>query len=99
MAELSRLFIQRIQLSELRAYRIAQQAGLHPATLSKLITGAERPKANDPRVLAVARVIGLPAELCFAEGEPPGDADDRGSTAHGADVVTLRSAPAVQGVL
>lgn len=62
---LSRHFIESIKLSPTPAYRIAQDAGLHPATLSKLLSGAERVKANDPRVIAVARVLGLKPEECF----------------------------------
>ena len=65
--KLSRDFVISVKLNERPAYRIAQQAGIHPNTLSKLMSGAERIKPADERVLAVAQVIGLPPELCFEE--------------------------------
>lgn len=64
---LSQRFIESIKLSSRPAYRIAHDAGLHPATLSKLLSGAERVKQDDPRVIAVGRVLGLLPEDCFAE--------------------------------
>lgn len=67
MVTVSRLFIASIKLADRPAYRIAHQAGLHPATLSKLISGAERVKPNDPRVIAVGQAIGLSPGECFAE--------------------------------
>jgi len=68
---LSRRFIEAVKLSPLPAYTIAQLARLHPATLSKLVSGAEQPRPSDPRVLAVARVIGLEPSECFAESPLP----------------------------
>lgn len=64
---LSRRFIALIKLGSRPAYRIAHDAGLHPATLSKLISGAERIKPQDPRVIAVGRVLGLEPSDCFEE--------------------------------
>ena len=64
---LSRLFIESVKRSPRPQYLIAHDAGLHPATLSKLLTGAERVKPNDPRVVAVGRVLGLAAAQCFDE--------------------------------
>ena len=61
----SQRFIERVKLGKVPGYRIAHDAGIHPATLSKLITGAERVKVNDPRVLAVGRVLGLSPAECF----------------------------------
>jgi hypothetical protein len=68
MLSLSRQFIEAVKLAPRPAYRIAHDAGLHPATLSKLLTGAERVRPEDPRVLAVARVLGIDADRCFEEG-------------------------------
>ncbi len=65
----SQRFIQAVKLSNRRAYKIAQEAGIHPTTLSRLLNGAERVRPNDPRILAVASVLGLNAEDCFAVGE------------------------------
>jgi hypothetical protein len=67
--KLSREFIIGIKLNELPAYRIAQRAGIHPNTLSKMIKGAERIRPADERVLSVAAVLGLQADACF-EPEP-----------------------------
>jgi hypothetical protein len=66
---LSRTFIERIKLNPEPAYLIAHRAGLHPATLSKLLSGAERIKPNDQRVIAVGVVLGLAPNQCFAEGD------------------------------
>lgn len=65
--QLSQRFIYAVKLGPYRAYHLAHQAGLHPATLSKLITGAERVKPGDPRVIAVGRVLGLGPEECFEQ--------------------------------
>jgi hypothetical protein len=54
-----------IKLNGMPAYRIAQAAGVHPNTLSKLLNGIEKVKSNDPRIIAVGRVLGLPADQCF----------------------------------
>ena len=56
-----------VKLSGKRQYRIAQEVGIHPATLSKLLNGIEVPKPGDLRVLAVARVVGVPEEEAFAD--------------------------------
>jgi plasmid maintenance system antidote protein VapI len=63
--KVSRKFLIRVKLNEQPAYRIAQQAKIHPNTLSKLVHGAERIKPQDARVLAVGRVLGLSPEDCF----------------------------------
>lgn len=56
-----------IKLNPLPAYKIAWEAGIHPNVLSKLLCGIERPKMNDWRVIAVARVIGLSPEDAFED--------------------------------
>ena len=66
---ISREFIAAVKLAGRPAYRIALEAGLHPSTLSKLMSGAEPASLNDRRVLAVARVLGLRPEDCFAPAE------------------------------
>ena len=65
---ISRLLINSIKLSDLRAYRIAHAAGLHPSTLSRLMNGIEIPQKNDPRVISIGRVLGIPASECFDNG-------------------------------
>jgi hypothetical protein len=54
-----------VKLNSLPAYKIAWQAGVHPNVLSKLLCGIEKVKSNDPRIIAVGRVLGLPADKCF----------------------------------
>jgi hypothetical protein len=54
-----------IKLNEEPAYRIAQKAGIDPSTLSKLIHGFYQIKPNDPRIISVGRILGIPPEECF----------------------------------
>ena len=44
----SRQFVEAVKIAPKRAYKIAQEAGLHPTTLSKLLNGIERAKPDDP---------------------------------------------------
>ena len=62
---LSQKLIHAVKLSEKRAYKIAHEAGLHPSTLSSLLNGIERVKPQDPRVISIGKVLGIPAEECF----------------------------------
>ncbi len=64
---ISKRLIEAIRLNELRSYRIAHAAGIHPSTLSKIINGIEKVKPGDPRVIAVGKVLGLTEEECFEE--------------------------------
>ena len=66
---LSRRFVQALKLHHEPAYRLAWRAGLHPATLSKLIHGAERVRPQDERVIAVGRELGLSPTECFESAE------------------------------
>ena len=65
----SRQFIEAVKLAPRRAYRIAQDAGLHPTTLSKIVNGIEPTHPNDPRVLAVAKILELDPDKCFEEAK------------------------------
>ena len=58
-----------IKLSDKPAYKIAQEVGMDPNVLSKMLCGIIKVKRNDKRVLRVARVLGLKPEECFEEGE------------------------------
>lgn len=69
MVMVSRELFAAVKLSPLPAYQIARKARLHPSTLSRIIHGAELVRSGDPRVLAVARVLGLRPEACFVS--PP----------------------------
>lgn len=64
---ISRELVKRYRLSPLKGYQIAQLAGLHPSTLSKLINGIQHPKPRDQRIVAVGRILGLSPEECFRE--------------------------------
>jgi hypothetical protein len=68
MQKLSRAFKVALKLSDEPAYAVAQRARIHPATLSKLISGAERLRQDDPRIVAVGRELGLTAAECFEPG-------------------------------
>lgn len=63
----SQKLITAIKLSSEPAYKIAWRAGVNPTMLSKLINGIEKPKPNDPRLIAVGEVLGLSADECFQE--------------------------------
>ena len=65
----SQTFITAIKLSPRRAYQIAHEAGVHPSTLSAILNGIVRIRRGDPRVIAVAKVLGLSPTECFSEGE------------------------------
>ena len=65
---LSQKFVSTIRLHNLRSYKIAQKAGIHPSTLSKLINGIEKIYPNDKRILRIGKVLGLKPVECF-EGE------------------------------
>ncbi len=65
MTAVSQQFLIRLKLNQLPAYKIAQRAGVNPTTLSKLINGIDRVRAQDPRIIAVGEVIGLSESECF----------------------------------
>ncbi len=63
--KISSRFLSALKLHESPAYRLAQRAGVNPNTLSRLINGIEPLRENDPRILAVADVLGLPRNEVF----------------------------------
>ena len=67
MVKVSERFLIRLKLNELPAYRLAQQAGVNPNTLSRLINGIDVIKPRDERIIAVGQVIGLGPTECFLE--------------------------------
>jgi len=67
MVTLSKQFLIRLKFHELPAYRIAQQAGVNPNTLSRLINGIDPVKPQDERIISVGQVIGLSPSECFEE--------------------------------
>ena len=58
-----------ILLDPRKSYQIANEAEIHPSTLSHIVIGYTRVRENDPRVLAVARVLNLELEECFEGAE------------------------------
>ena len=56
-----------IKLGDTPAYRIAQQVGLDPSLLSKLIHGIVKVEHGDPRVIAIGKVLGVPEDECFED--------------------------------
>ncbi len=68
MKEISREFLIQLKLHELPAYRIAQEAGVNPTTLSRLINGIDSVRPADPRLIAVGKVLGIPPMDCFENG-------------------------------
>ena len=66
--KLSHEFLVRLKLGDRPAYTVAQAADVHPATLSKLISGAERLRPDDSRIVAVGRELGLTSAECFEQG-------------------------------
>ncbi|MDA2927779.1 helix-turn-helix domain-containing protein [Acidobacteria bacterium AH-259-G07] len=70
--KVSQEFLIRLKLNALPAYKIAQQAGVQPNTLSKLINGIEPVKPDDPRILKVAKVLGLSKQEVFEEATETG---------------------------
>jgi len=69
MTMISRRFLAELKLHPEPAYRIAQQAGLNPTMLSKLIHGAEPICPADERILRVGRILGLAPEEVFDSKE------------------------------
>ncbi len=69
MTTLSQQFLIRLKLNDLPAYKIAQQAGVNPTTLSRLIHGIDRVRPGDPRIIAVGEIMGLSESECFEERE------------------------------
>lgn len=63
----SQKLIAAVKLNSLPAYKIAWSAKVNPTMLSKLINGIEKVKPNDPRIINVGKVLGVPAEECFQE--------------------------------
>lgn len=50
-----------------KQYTLAKRAGIHPTILSALLTGSLPVRSDDPRVLSIGRLVGVPAAECFEE--------------------------------
>ena len=64
--ELRRRVFERRMTGE-RQYQIAHKARLHPSLVSHILNGSISIHYLDPRVLALARVVGVPAERAFSD--------------------------------
>ena len=64
---ISRQFLISLKLHNRPAYKIAQEAGLNPTTLSKLVRGIDPVRPGDPRLVAVGKILGLSPEECFVQ--------------------------------
>lgn len=54
-----------VRTSKDKGYIIAQSAGVHPSMLSQIINDILNVKENDPRVIAIGKVVGVSPEDCF----------------------------------
>ena len=68
----SRRLFAAVKLAGMPGYEIAARAGLRAEMLSRLLHGAVPLRPQDRRVLAVARVVGVPARDAFERAEPHG---------------------------
>jgi transcriptional regulator with XRE-family HTH domain len=65
MVKISQEFKSRLKLCDKPAYKIANEAGVNPTTLSKLINGIEPVKPNDERINRVAAILGISPDKAF----------------------------------
>ena len=64
---LSRRFKERLKLSPIPQYQIANRANVNPALLSKWVIGAQSVKVGDERLIRVGELLGLKPEEIFEE--------------------------------
>ena len=50
-----------------RQYQLARAIGVHHSTLSCWLCGISDVQDNDPRVLALGDILGVPSSECFEE--------------------------------
>ena len=56
-----RLAVLQARVNGTRQYELARQAGLHQTVFSTLVCDIRPIQPNDPRVIAIGRVLGVPA--------------------------------------
>lgn len=64
---ISQQFKQKLKLWHEPQYRVAIKAGIHPGLLSKWVIGAQPVKRGDPRIIRVAKILGLKQNQIFEE--------------------------------
>jgi len=47
-------------------WQIARAVGMHPVTLSNLMTGSRDAGLGDPRIIALGRLVDVSPDECFA---------------------------------
>jgi hypothetical protein len=67
----SRELFLRIKGSTERQYVIGQRAGLQPAAVTAILRGYYSLDRDDPRVIALAKAVGLPPARAFARRKSP----------------------------
>ena len=67
---LSKKLIQALEATQKPYHKIAWESGLTPNQLYKLTAGIDRPKVNDPRIIALCTYLGLPLNEALEVGEP-----------------------------
>jgi hypothetical protein len=90
MVRVSRRVVSAVKLADKPAYQIAMEAGLRAETLSRLLHGALPIRVGDPRVIAVARVVGVPVAEAF-EGPAPAAPARRGRSRRPSGVAAASS--------
>jgi len=65
--KISQELYEALRLSKRNHYEIAQEVGVHPSVLSKILNGAEPLRPNDPRVVRVGRVLGISRKSLFSQ--------------------------------
>ncbi len=56
-----------IRTSGTRQWRLATVIGVHPSLLSNWMAGRYEPRRGDPRVLQLARLVGVPESEAFEQ--------------------------------
>lgn len=62
---ISKKFKQAIKLSDIPAYKHANQVGLHPTTLSKIIIGCQSPGPYKDQLVTIGKGLSLKADEIF----------------------------------
>ena len=65
--KLSHKFRVALKLHDRPAYKICQEAGVDPILISKYMKDRLKVRYMDKRVIAVGKILGIPAEKCFQD--------------------------------
>ena len=63
--KLTQEFIDKVKLSKIPAYKLAQLGGIGPSAFSKLIIRYQLPKENDERLIKIGKILGLEPDEIF----------------------------------